>query len=185
MQTNGSQALIFLVNIVFTLYIAALFMRIILLRLRADYYNPVVHFIARITDPPLRPLRRLIPAFGGWDVAAMLLAIVCAFVCGFLVLHLAGLGIPWLLIASYTGKKLLAVLINLYIFAILVQAVLSWLGPRQYNPLTLILWRMNEPLLRPVRRMLPPLGGAFDLSPLVVIIALEALSILLGLPGYL
>jgi len=185
MQTNGAQALIFLVNIVFTLYIAALFMRIILLRLRADYYNPLVHFIARITDPPLRPLRKLIPAYGGWDIAAMVLAVVCAFVCGFLVLHLAGFGTPWLMIARYTGRKLLAVLINLYIVSILVQALLSWLGPQQYNPLAIILWRMNEPLLRPVRRILPPIGGTFDLSPLVLIVALEALSILLGLPGFL
>ncbi len=185
MQTNGAQALVFLINIVFTLYIAALFMRIILLRLRANYYNPLVHFIARITDPPLRPLRKLIPAFGGWDIAAMLLAIACAFVSGFLVLHLAGFGMPWIAIARYTGRKLLAVLINLYIFSILAQALLSWLGPRQYHPLAIVLWRMNEPLLRPVRRLLPPIGGTFDLSPLVLIVALEVLSIFLGLPGFL
>lgn len=185
MQANGARALIFLVNIFFTFYIAALFLRIILLRLRADYYNPLVHFIARITDPPLRPFRRIIPAFGGWDIAAMLLAVACAFVCGFLVLHLAGYGMPWLEVARFTGRKLLAVLITLYIFSILVQALLSWLGPRQYNPLAVILWRMNEPLLRPVRRILPPLGGTIDLSPLIVIVLLEALSIFLGLPGYL
>lgn len=185
MQANGAHALVFLVNIVFTLYIAALFLRIILLRLRADYYNPLVHFIARITDPPLRPFRKIIPAFGGWDIAAMVLAIVCAFVCGFLVLHLSGLGTPWLFIASYTGRKLLAVLVNLYIFSILIQALLSWLGPRQYSPLAVILWRVNEPLLRPIRRIIPPLGGTFDLSPLVVIVLLEALSIFLGLPMYL
>lgn len=185
MQTNGAQALIFLVNLVFTLYIAALFLRIILLRLRADYYNPLVHFIARITDPPLRPLRKLIPAFGGWDIAAMVLAVVCAFVCGLLVLHLAGFGTPWVPIAQYTGRKLLAVLINLYIVSILVQALMSWLGPRQYNPLVIVLWRMNEPLLRPVRKIVPPLGGTFDLSPLIVIVALEVVSIFLGLPNFL
>lgn len=185
MQSNGARALIFLVNIAFTFYIAVLFLRIILLRLRADYYNPLVHFVARITDPPLRPFRRIIPAAGGWDIAAMALAVVCAFVCGFLVLHLAGFGMPWVAIARYTGRKLLAVLINLYIFSILAQALLSWIGPRQYNPVAVILWRMNEPLLRPVRRVLPPLGGTIDLSPLVVIILLEALSIFLGLPGFL
>lgn len=185
MQANGARALIFLVNMVFTLYIAALFLRIILLRLHADYYNPLVHFIARITDPPLRPFRRIIHAVGGWDIAAMVLAIVSAFVCGFLVLHLEGLGMPWLLIGRYTGRKLLAVLINLYIFSILFQALMSWLGPRQYSPVAVILWRINEPLLRPVRRIVPPLGGTIDLSPLIVILLLEVLSIFLGLPMYL
>ncbi|MGH8224602.1 MAG: YggT family protein, partial [Gammaproteobacteria bacterium] len=87
-------------------------------------------------------------------------------------------------LVRYAGTKLLAVLINLYIFTILIQALMSWLNPGRYNPIAALLWRMNEPLLRPVRRLLPPLGG-FDLSPLVVIVVLEAVSIFIGLPGYL
>ncbi|MGH8161966.1 MAG: YggT family protein, partial [Gammaproteobacteria bacterium] len=77
------------------------------------------------------------------------------------------------------------VLVNLYIFTILIQALMSWLNPRQYNPLAVLLWHVNEPLLRPVRRLVPRLGGHFDLSPLIVIVILEAISIFLGLPGYL
>jgi len=185
MSTNGTRALIFIVNIAFTLYIAALYMRVILQRLGADYFNPVVQFIVRITDPLVRPLRRVIPGIAGWDVASLLIAIALAFLNAWLVLSLAGFGPPGLFLARYAGHKLLGVLLNLYIFSILIQALLSWINPGHYNPFAAVLWRMNEPLLRPVRRVLPPIGGTFDLSPLVVIIILEALSIFLGLPGYL
>jgi YggT family protein len=185
MTSNGARALIFIVDIVFSLYIAALYLRIILEHQRADYYNPAVQFIARITEPPVRPLRRLLPGLAGWDIAAFIVAIVCAFINVLIVHHLVGIGLVGTLIARDTGFKLLAVLINLYIFSILVQALMSWLNPGRYNPLAVLLWRMNEPLLRPVRRLIPPLGGTFDLSPLIVIVILEAISIFLGLPGYL
>lgn len=185
MVGNGTRALIFIVNIVFSLYIAALYLRIILQRQRADYYNPAVQFIVRVTDPVVRPLRRLVPGLAGWDVAAFLIAIVCAFVNIWILHYLVGLGFAGQLLARDTAMKLLAVLINLYIFTILIQALMSWINPGRYSPVAVLLWRMNEPLLRPVRRLIPPLGGSFDLSPLIVIVILEALSIFLGLPGYL
>lgn len=184
MTANGARALIFIVNLVFSLYIAALYLRILLQRLGADYYNPVVQFVVRITDPLLKPMRRIIPSAGGWDLAAVVLAVACAFLNAWVVASLLGLGSLGTLVARYAAVKLLAVLINLYIFSILAQAILSWVNPRQYNPVAAVLWRLNEPLLRPVRRILPPIG-TIDLSPLVVIVALEALSIFLGLPGYL
>lgn len=185
MVDNGTRALIFIVNIVFSLYIAALYLRIILQYLRADYYNPAVQFIVKITDPVVKPLRRLIPGWAGWDVAALLIAILCAAVNIWVIHLLAGYRIEGMTFPRDIALKLLAVLLNLYIVTILVQVLLSWINPRQYNPLAVLLWRMNEPLLRPVRRLIPPLGGTFDLSPLIVIIILEALSIFLGLPGYL
>lgn len=185
MTANGARALIFIVNVAASLYIAALYMRILLQRLGADYYNPVVQFLVRITNPPLKPLKRLIRGVAGWDLAALLLAVACAFLNAWIVLWLAGYPEAGALIAQYAGRKLLAVLINLYILSILAQAVMSWINPGRYNPVTAVLWRMNDPVLRPVRKVLPPIGGTLDLSPLVVLIALEALSIFLGLPGYL
>lgn len=185
MLGNGTRALLFIINIVFTLYIAALYLRIILQYLRADYYNPLVQFIVKITDPVIKPLRGPLPGFKGWDVAAFVVAILCAVLNTWIVHTLVGIGPDGPLFARDAGLKLLAVLINLYIFTVLIQVLMSWLSPRQYNPIMALLWRVNEPLLRPVRRLIPPLGGTFDLSPLIVIVALEALSIFLGLPGYL
>lgn len=185
MTGSGMRALIFIINIFFTLYIAALYLRIILQQQRADYYNPAVQFIVKITDPLIKPSRHLIRGFKGWDIAAFVIAILCAVFNVWVVHLLVGIDPYGPLLARDTGLKLLSVLINLYIFTILIQALMSWFNPRQYNPVAVLLWRMNEPLLRPVRRLIPPLGGTFDLSPLIVIVALEALSIFMGLPNYL
>lgn len=185
MIDNGTRALIFIVNIFFTLYIAALYLRVILQRQKADYYNPAVQFIVKVTDPLVKPLRRLIPGVGGWDIAAFVIAVLCAVLNVWILHAMIGVGPDGPLLARDTGLKLLAVLINLYIFTILIQVLMSWLSPRQYSPVAVLLWRMNEPLLRPIRRLIPPLGGTIDLSPLIVIVALEALSIFLGLPAYL
>ncbi|HEX5314767.1 MAG TPA: YggT family protein [Gammaproteobacteria bacterium] len=184
MSGNGVRALIFVVNVAFSLYIAALYLRILLQRLGADYYNPLVQLVVRASDPLVRPLRRLLPSPGGWDFASFVLAVACAFLNAWLVLLLLGFASAGDLLLRYAGMKLLAVLVNLYIVTILIQALMSWLQPRRYSPLALVLWRLNEPLLAPVRRILPRLG-MFDLSALVVLVVLEALSIFLGLPGYL
>ena len=84
----------------------------------------------------------------------------------------------------YTVLKLLVMLLALYTFTLFVQAILSWVGPGTQNPAATVLWSINEPLLRPVRNIIPPIGG-LDLSPLAVIIALQVLSRLVPLPGVL
>jgi len=74
------------------------------------------------------------------------------------------------------------VVCNFYFFTILIQALMSWISPGQHSPATSILWTINEPLLRPVRNVVPPIAG-LDLSPLVIIIGLQVISRLLPLPG--
>ncbi len=184
-MVNGTGALLFLVNIFFTLYIGALYLRILLQRLGADYYNPLVRFIVRISDPPLKPLRRIIPPVAGWDIAALVIAIALAFLNAWVDATILGFGIYTPQIIRFAGMKLLSVLINLYILSILIQALLSWFNPSQYNPLLVLLWRLNEPLLRPLRRLIPPIGGTLDITPLIAILLLEVLSIFLRLPGFL
>jgi YggT family protein len=83
---------------------------------------------------------------------------------------------------GYGSLKLLLMLLGLYTFTLFIQAVMSWIGPGVHNPAANVLWSLNEPLLRPVRNVLPPIGG-LDLSPLAVILALQVLSRLLPLPG--
>ncbi|OQY54935.1 MAG: hypothetical protein B6247_09655 [Candidatus Parabeggiatoa sp. nov. 2] len=90
------------------------------------------------------------------------------------------LGIFGLFLLSVAN--LLSLLIYIFIFAIIIQVILSWLTPNSYNPLTELLHHLNEPVLRPVRRKIPPVQG-LDLSPMVVIIALYLVDILLV--GYL
>ena len=181
---HGESAGLFLVNTLFTLYMSVVFLRIVLRWVRANFHNPISQFIWQVTNPPLNPLMRIVPRWRQLDTAALVFLILLAIAHVALVLALtpyqAGIaGILWLAIL-----KLLTVALNTYTFTIFVHAIMSWFGPQQANPAAAVLWSGNEPVLAPARRILPPLGG-FDLSPLVVILVLQALQIWIGLPNLL
>ena len=183
-MTEGSyiaDALTFLIKTVFELYILAVMLRFLLQLFRADFYNPISQFLIKITTPVLRPLRRWIPGFAGIDVAALALMAILQFIEIALIAAANGYipGIGGLLIVSIAD--LLQSLIYVFIVAILIQVVLSWIAPDTYNPMTSILRSLCGPLLRPVRHRLPSLGG-LDLSPLVVLIVLQLILMLFVAP---
>ena len=183
-MTEGSyiaNAMTFLIKTVFELYILAVMLRFLLQLFRADFYNPISQFLIKITTPVLRPLRRWIPGFAGIDVAALALMAILQFIEIALIAAANGYipGIGGLLIVSIAS--LLQLLIYVFIVAILIQVVLSWIAPDTYNPMTSILRSLCGPLLRPVRHRLPSLGG-LDLSPLVVLIVLQLILILFIAP---
>jgi len=176
--------LAFLVSTLFTLYILVVLLRFLLQLTRADFYNPLSQFIVKVTAPVLRPLRRVIPGWGGIDVASLVVMLVLQIVSVWLVLLLTGrnAGIATILIIAVA--QLVDLVFSVYIWGILIQAIISWVNPGVYNPVTSVLYSLTEPLLRPVRKRLPPVGG-FDLSPLVVIIGLQVLRMLvMPLFGY-
>jgi YggT family protein len=76
---------------------------------------------------------------------------------------------------------LLQLVLYIFMFSIIIEVVLSWVNPGAYNPLTVILYRLNRPLLDPARRLMPPLGG-LDFSPFLVLVALQLINILLIRP---
>lgn len=178
--SNVNQAGVFLIDTLFSLYILAFMLRFLLQLVRADFYNPVSQAIARITNPVLLPLRRVIPGYRGWDIAALLMMFVLEIVKYVIIFKLiAGVPLAPLGVVLLSLQSLFALVLELYFFSILIQAVLSWVNPGTHSPVTSILWRLNEPLLRPVRRVLPPMGG-IDFSPLVVMIILQVLRILVS-----
>ncbi|MCZ6564563.1 MAG: YggT family protein [Gammaproteobacteria bacterium] len=169
----------FLIHILFTLYIYAVVIRILLGLTRADFYNPFSKFILSITNPALQPLRRWMPSIGRIDTAALLVIIALKFtellIRGLLVgkkIFLGSLFIP-----VFFG--LIDLIINLYIFAILALVIISWIAPHmhaQNNPLISVLRSITEPLLRPARKLIPPIG-MLDLSAMVVLITLYCVQI--------
>jgi len=179
--TNAAQ---FLIATLFGLYILAVMLRFLLQLVHADFFNPVSQFLVKITNPPLRPLQRVIPGWRGLDMAALLLLILLqatelALLAGLDPRPVAMPAVPGLLVLSLA--ELLRLLLNIFFFTILIQVVLSWINPGQYNPAVHLLEQLNEPVMRPARRMLPPMGG-LDLSPIVVLIALQLARILLVQP---
>ena len=169
--------LAFLVDTVFSLYIMAVMLRFLLQWSRADFYNPLSQFLVRITQPALQPLRRFIPAIGGVDIAAIVLMIILQVIALSLLMTIAGVTprIDYLLLR--TPAELISLLLNVYLIAIVVRAILSWISPTDYNPATTILLGLTEPVIRPFRAVLPDLGG-IDLSPLAAILAIQVAKML-------
>lgn len=182
MGANTSNALFYLVTTLFEVYLWVVMLRIILQFVRADFYNPISQLIWQLTQPIVRPLQRLLPKLRQLDTAAALLLFAVAIVYVFVAAAVLGYDVAPLGALWYALLKLVVLALNLYTFALVIQAVLSWVGPGVNNPAGSILWSINEPLLRPVRRLIPPFSG-LDLSPLVVIVALQFLKLLIPLPG--
>lgn len=179
MGYNVNQAGVFLIDTLFSLYIIAFMLRFLLQIVHADYYNPISQALVKITNPILLPLRRIIPGFRGWDIAALLVMFLLEVIKFVLIFGLmAGVPLTPLGVVLLSLQALFALVLELYFFSILIQAVLSWINPGVHSPVTSLLWSLNEPLLRPVRRVLPSLGG-LDFSPLVVMIILQVLRILI------
>ena len=174
-------ASVFLIDTFFNLYILAVLLRFLMQWVRADFYNPISQFLIKVTNPVLRPLRRLIPGLGGVDLASVIVLIALQMLnlslSGLALGH--GLSVQGLFVTAIA--ELLSTLLTLYFITILIEVVLSWIGPGTYNPFVILVHQLNEPLLAPARRMLPPMGG-IDLSPFVIVIALQLLKILLVAP---
>ena len=176
-----SEAGYFLINTLFYLYITVVLVRFLLQLVRADFYNPISQFTVRATAPLLNPLRRFIPGYGGVDVAAVVLMLGLKLVELWLLASFGGVSPEPVQMLFLAVAGLLELAINLYIFTILVQVIMSWVNPGAYNDVTAIIHRLNEPLLGPARRLLPDMGG-LDLSPLLVLVGLQLVKILVVSP---
>jgi len=172
---------VFLVQVLFGLYATLVVLRFLLQLTRADFYNPVSQFIVKATRPALNPLRRLIPGVSGMDIAALVLAWLIIMLEQLAVLGLAGAGFQPAAAALLAIPGLISLIINIFLFAILIQVIVSWINPNSYNPIMGLISSLTEPLLAPVRRRLPDMGG-LDLSPMVVMICLVVLEMLLVPP---
>jgi len=169
---------IFLVQVLFGLYATLVVLRFLLQLTRADFYNPLSQFIVRATKPALNPLRRLIPGLSGMDIAALVLAWLVISLEQLAILSLAGSGFQPAAAALLAIPELISLIINIFLFAILIGVIISWINPGSYNPAISLIHSLTEPLLGPVRRRIPDMGG-LDLSPMVVMLGLVVLEMLL------
>ncbi|MFU3795099.1 YggT family protein [Pseudomonas aeruginosa] len=173
-------AAIYILQTLGSLYLLIVLLRFILQLVRADFYNPLSQFIVRATKPLLNPLRRIIPGFGGIDLASLVLAILIQLVLMILILMLMGYGvggfIMQLLIWSIIAVT--SLFLKVFFFALIISVILSWVAPGSYNPGAQLVNQICEPLLMPFRKLLPNLGG-LDLSPIFAFLALKLIDMLL------
>ncbi|GIK86074.1 MAG: YggT family protein [Betaproteobacteria bacterium] len=175
------QAVKLILDVAFGIVVYSLLIRFLMQLLHAPFRNPIGQAVMALTDWLVKPLRRVLPGYGGIDWAtllaayvlqiAWLLALYALFGRGF---AMGGAGIAYL--AAAAALELVKTAIWILIVVVIVQAVLSWVAPD--GPLAGLLNAMTFPFLRPLRRYIPPLGGALDLTPLILIVLLQLVLIL-------
>lgn len=170
------QATQFLVSTLFDLYLMVCILRVWLQLVRADFYNPVSQFVVKVTNPVVIPLRRIIPGFGGIDWAGVVLVYLVAFAKLSALQVLFGNGFPAAVIAIASIFAAIKELFLIVFWVTVIRAILSWVS-QGYNPIEALLVQLTDPLLRPIRKVIPPVGG-LDLSLLVFLIALQFAQIL-------
>ena len=172
-------ALIWLFETLLSLCLIAALLRLLLQWSRADFRNQLARSIVQLTNPVIVPLRRLLPAIGRLDTASCVAVVAFALVEVSVRWLLSGLGPPpplvWLQLAAF---EILRTALWVYFFSIMTYALLSLIAPGTYSPAQDLLVALCEPVLRPFRRLIPPLGG-IDFSPLWACIVIQMLLILL------
>ncbi|MCW8126647.1 YggT family protein [Microbulbifer halophilus] len=191
MVSTFSNIGVFLFATLGILFLFAVLMRFLLQLARADFYNPISQGVVKVTNPPLLPLRKLVPGFLGVDMASVVLAMlvgwVMILVCGLL----AGVGLfnpVSALLWSLIGCVMTVVAI--VFIGMLISIIFSWIAPHSSHPALMLLRQLLEPFCAPVRKLIPPLG-MIDISPIFVFILLTVADKLLygfaqmaNMPGF-
>jgi YggT family protein len=172
-------ALTFIFRTLLDLYIITFVLRFVLQWIRADVRNPLTQFILRVTNPLVIPVRRIVPPISGIDTATVLVILLLETLATAVLIQLACVG------GTDPGQvvliailRLIHLLLRIYLVVILAYVVLSWISPGTYNPAANLLAAIAEPVLQPIRRLIPPIAG-LDLSPLFAIIGIQAVTMLL------
>jgi YggT family protein len=172
-------AAIFIFRTLLELYIITFVLRLIMQWVRADFRNPLAQFIVRVTNPLVVPLRRLIPSARSLDTATLAVVLLMELLMTAVLINLACIGNPDIAqLILLTLLRVVYLVLRIYLFVILIYVILSWITPGTYNPAANLLSSIAEPVLRPLRRVIPSIAG-LDLSALFAIIGIQALTMLL------
>ncbi len=172
-------ALIFILRTLFDLYVLVFVLRLLMQWARVDTRNPFVQFILRVTNPLVMPLRRLLPPIGRLDSATLMALLGLQMLGTVLLVQIGCIGKPGIVpILLITVLGIVRLILTVFFWTIIIYAVLSWVSSGGHNPAAALVSSLAEPLLKPVRRVIPTIGG-LDLSPIFVLIALQALMMVL------
>lgn len=179
MGNSLHEGFVFLISSIFDLYLFILVVRLVLVWAGANWFDPITQFIVKVTNFIITPLRRMIPNVGKLELATLLVILAMEAI-KFCVISLMSVGTPnaagVLVLASADTLKLF---VQFFFYAILIQVVMSWIQPQ--SPMMRVLYQVTSPIMRPVQRLVPPIGG-MDISPIPAMIGLQLLLIMLVNP---
>ncbi|WP_439641116.1 YggT family protein [Nevskia sp.] len=171
-----------IINVIYSLFttlldlvICAFLLRVLLQLVKANFYNPISQLIWKVTQPVTMPLVRFVPRIRNIDTPAVLVLAVVALLDIWIVASLYGQSLALSTIAGLAALKVISLGLRIFTLSLLVVTILSWVGPGVSNPAANVLWSLTEPVLKPVRRVIPLVAG-LDLSPIPVMILFQALD---------
>ncbi|WP_394172531.1 YggT family protein [Thalassotalea litorea] len=172
------EAVNFLLTFLFDTYVMILLLRVWLQLARADFYNPFSQFVVKATAPVVNPFRRIIPGLGGIDMATIVVAILIS-IAKFVVLSIVNGAPVDLLLFVIVGALFAIKQAGFLIFWVMIlMALMSWVV-QSGNPVQFLFHQLTQPILNPIRRILPDMGG-LDLSVLIALVGLNFLNLFLG-----
>lgn len=172
-----TEAFIYIIQTLGQLYLLVALLRFVLQLVRADFYNPLSQFTVKVTQPLLAPLRRVIPSVAGIDLAGLVFVLLLQLVLIIVILSIVGFPIldNLLNILAWTLIAVAGLFLKIFFFALIISVILSWVAPGSQNPGVQLTQQICEPMLAPIRNILPNLGG-LDLSPIVAFISINLLE---------
>jgi YggT family protein len=176
-MTPLTQVGLLVINTLVGLYLLLVVMRFLLQLVRADFYNPISQFIVKATNLPLIPMRKVIPGFGGIDIASLVLALLVQATAIVLILLLNGVQPPPLQVPIWAAIGIMSLLLKVYFWGLLITVIASWVAPNSYNPVLILINQILEPAMKPIRKILPDMGG-IDISPIIMFLLIQVLEIM-------
>ena len=191
MESTAAQIGLLLVNTLAGFYMFIVVLRFLLQAVRADFHNPISQFIVKATSPVLVPIRKVMPGFGGYDIAALVLLFILECIAISVSIALVGWPISVSNIAVWALLGGAGLFLKLYFWGVLIMIIASWIAPQSYNPALLLLRQIIDPVMEPIRKRMPDMGG-LDLSPMAIMLVIMVLEIIMkniaistGAPGFI
>ena len=190
MTDNFADAGVFLIQTFAGLYFILVMVRFLMQVSRVDYYNPICQGIVKITDPPIKPLKKLIPTIRGVDFATLLVAMIVQLIAITLIMLIKGGWIFHPVYIAWTLVGMFSMIFDIYFFALIIMVIASWVAPYGNHPVLTLVHQLTGPICEPARKLLPPMGG-LDFSIILVFVAItlidqflviRPLAMMLGIP---
>ena len=175
-----SSALTFLLTTVLNLLTLLFLLRFFMQLFKAPFNNPLAYMVISLTDFAVKPVRRIIPSWGKFDLSTLFLALVAQAILQFSLLWLRGFPFSlagqsaWLGLVGMSFLGVFKTGLDVFFYAILLQVILSWVNP--HTPIASALNSLTKPILAPIQRLLPMASG-IDFSPIVALIFIQMINV--------
>lgn len=171
MSGNLAQAGAYLVQMFLGLYVFVIMVRFLMQVSRADYYNPICQGIVKVTDPAIRPLRKILPTVRGVNFATLFVAFVIQLLAVMLIMALSGYPIFHPIYLAWVFVGIFSIILDIYFWSLMIMVIASWIAPYSNHPALVLVHQITEPISGPARKLLPPMGG-LDFSIILVFAAI-------------